>query len=48
LEEALLRNQVGLIGKLPRYPSPEACIRQLPDDFRNCLLRLNIPLNLNP
>ncbi len=45
LEEALLHNQVQLIGKLPRYDSPEDCLRRMPDLFQDCLLRLNIPLN---
>jgi hypothetical protein len=48
LEEAITSGQVQLIGKLPRYASPEECIRKLSDDFRNCLLRLNIPLNFSP
>ncbi len=46
LETVLRQGQAKLIGKLPRYATPEDCIRRLPDDFRNCLLRLNIPLNL--
>jgi hypothetical protein len=44
LEEALHQGRVQLIGKLPRYATSEDCIRQMPDDFRNCLLRMNIPL----
>jgi energy-coupling factor transporter ATP-binding protein EcfA2 len=48
LEEAITSGQVQLIGKLPRYASPEECVRKLSDDFRNCLFRLNIPLNFSP
>jgi cellulose biosynthesis protein BcsQ len=46
LEEALSQHQVRLVGKLPRYATPEDCVQKLPDDFKNCLLRLDIPLNL--
>ncbi len=48
LETALNQQQVQLIGKLPQYSSAADQIRQFPDAFRNCLLRLNIPLHLNP
>jgi hypothetical protein len=47
LDEAITQQQIRLIGKLPRYATTEDCIRKLPDDFRNCLLRLDIPLNLS-
>jgi molybdopterin-guanine dinucleotide biosynthesis protein len=43
LEEAISRGQVRLIGKLPLYATDEECARNLPEDFKNCLLRLNIP-----
>jgi energy-coupling factor transporter ATP-binding protein EcfA2 len=45
LEEALLQERVQLIGKIPRYPTPEDCMRRMPVDFHNGLLRLNIPLS---
>jgi hypothetical protein len=48
LDDAITHHQVRLIGKLPAYPTVEDCIRKLPDDFRNCLLKLDIPLNLKP
>ncbi len=48
LEAALVQHQVRLVGKLPRYASPAECAQKLPDDFKNCLLRLDIPLNLGP
>lgn len=47
LDEALTNQHVQLIGKLPRYDTQEDCIRKLSDDFQNCLLRLNLPLNLS-
>jgi hypothetical protein len=47
LETALQQGQATLIGKIPHYPTAEECIRRLPEDFRNCLLRLNIPLNFS-
>jgi hypothetical protein len=46
LEEALNQQQVRLVGKLPRYATAEECVQKLPDDFKNCLLRLDIPINL--
>lgn len=45
LEMSLQQGQALLIGKLPRYATPEDCAQHLTDDFRNCILRLNIPLN---
>lgn len=48
LDDAITAHQLRLIGKLPAYPTVEDCIRKLPDDFRNCLLKLDIPLNLKP
>lgn len=48
LDDAITSHQVRLLGKLPAYPTVEDCIRKLPDDFRNCLLKLDIPLNLKP
>jgi cellulose biosynthesis protein BcsQ len=48
LEAALTQGNARLVGKLPRYATSEACQKQLPDDFRNCLLRLNIPVNFSP
>jgi hypothetical protein len=47
LDEALTNQQIQLIGKLPRYATQEDCIRKISDDFQNCLLRLNLPLNLS-
>jgi hypothetical protein len=47
LDAAITQQQMQLIGKLPRYATQEDCIRKLPDDFHNCLLRLNLPLNLS-
>lgn len=47
LEATLSQGQAMLIGKLPHYPTADECIRRLPDDFKNCLLRLNIPLNFS-
>lgn len=47
LDAALQAGQVTLIGKLPFYATAEECIRRLPDDFKNSLLRLNIPLNFS-
>lgn len=46
LDQALRAGDLQLVGKLPRYASSEARIRQLGDDFHNVLLRLNIPFNL--
>ena len=46
LEKALEQHQVQLLGKLPTYMTPEAFAEKLPEDFKNCLLRLDIPLNL--
>lgn len=46
IETMLSREELLLIGRLPRYANPEDRIRQLPEDFKNCLLRMNIPLNL--
>lgn len=46
LENALLHGDIKLIGKLAKYANAEEVIRKLGDDFQNCLLRLNIPLNL--
>lgn len=46
MEEALTQHQVRLVGKLPLYATAEDCVQKLPDDFKNCLLRLDIPLNL--
>lgn len=48
LETALQTHQIQLIGKLPRYQNPEDRLRQFSDAFADCLLRLNIPLSLNP
>lgn len=48
MEEALTNREVQLIGKLPHYTNPDDCIHKLPEDFKNCLLKLNIPFNLNP
>lgn len=45
LEEALLQGRVQLIGKIPRYATPEDCLSRMPIDFHNGLLRLNIPLS---
>jgi hypothetical protein len=45
LEEALLQERIQLIGKIPRYSTPEDCMRRMPADFHNGLLRLNIPLS---
>lgn len=47
LDAMLLDGQATLIGKLPRYATADECIRKLPDDFKNCLLRMNIPLNFS-
>jgi hypothetical protein len=47
LEAVLSQGQATLIGKLPLYPTADDCIRRLPDDFKNCLLRLNIPLHFS-
>jgi hypothetical protein len=47
MDNAMLNHQIRLIGKLPRYATTEDCIRKLSDDFRNCLLRLDIPFNLS-
>lgn len=47
MDDAITHHQIRLIGKLPRYATAEDCIRKLSDDFRNCLLRLDIPLNLS-
>jgi cellulose biosynthesis protein BcsQ len=47
LEEALVQHQVQLVGKLPLYATDEAFVQKLPEDFKNCLLRLDIPFNLN-
>lgn len=46
LEEALVQQQVQLVGKLPNYPNSAAFTEKLPEDFKNCLLRLDIRLNL--
>jgi len=46
MEEALEQHQVQLLGKLPTYATREAFAEKLPEDFKNCLLRLDIPLNL--
>jgi len=47
LEKALEQHQLQLVGKLPTYTSNEAFSQKLPDDFKNCLLRLDIPINLS-
>jgi cellulose biosynthesis protein BcsQ len=46
LEEAITQHRVRLVGKLPRYVTAEDCAKKMSDDFKNCLLRLDIPLNL--
>lgn len=46
LDEALTQRQIRLIGKVPTYANAEDRIRHLPDHFKNCLLKLDIPLNL--
>lgn len=45
LEDALHEGHVQLIGKIPRYATFQDCNRQMPLDFQNGLLRLNIPLS---
>lgn len=45
LDEALIRRQVQLIGKLPEYGNLAECLQNLPEQFQNCLLKLDIPLN---
>ncbi len=45
LEEALQEGHIQLIGKIPRYDTPQDCSRHMPLDFQNGLLRLNIPLS---
>ncbi len=47
IDEAIESGDVNLIGRLPRYPSYEAVIKELPDAFKNCILRLNIPLDIS-
>jgi cellulose biosynthesis protein BcsQ len=44
LEAALSNQRIQLIGKLPRYSTPRECAHQMPIDFQNGLMRLNIPL----
>ncbi len=46
LARLLERDELMLIGRLPDYATAEDRVRRLPDDFRNCLLRMNIPINL--
>jgi energy-coupling factor transporter ATP-binding protein EcfA2 len=45
LEDALYEGHIQLIGKIPRYATPQDCNRNMPLDFHNGLLRLNIPLS---
>jgi len=47
LDNALTQRQIRLIGKVPPYATAEDRIRRLPDDFKNCLLKLDIPMNLS-
>jgi cellulose biosynthesis protein BcsQ len=47
MENALLQHQIKLVGKFPEYADREALEQTLPEDFKNCLLRLDIPLNSN-
>ena len=45
-EARFREGELRLIGKLPHYPTSEDRIRKLGDDFHNCLLRMNIPVEL--
>ena len=44
LEELIRNNTVSLIGKIPHYDTPAEREDAMPEAFRNCLLRLDIPL----
>lgn len=46
LEQVLLQGRVQLIGRLPTYDDADRDAERLSANFRNCLLRLNIPLHL--
>jgi cellulose biosynthesis protein BcsQ len=45
LDHALLQDKIHLIGKLPRYSSPEECASRAASDFEDCMRRLNVPLH---